>query len=155
MSYTFKTYGREYDFSLEDDGLLHCKDLGLQHENLEGLKTLVTNQVKTEKALPRIPVIFIGGRWDVVTEYSLASASAKMDRHGYRWVSYKYKGKWDKAEKTKRQLMGSDRLFLDTEQNREFMEQAVQIGHDIEMLTAVQKQVLSKMSKIGQEAEEE
>ena len=100
MSYTFKTYGREYSFILEDDGLLHANDLKLKHENLEGLKTLVTEAAKAEKALPRIPVIIIASRWDVITEYSLGSASPKADRHGYRWVSYKYKGQFEKEENT-------------------------------------------------------
>ena len=155
MSYTLKTYGREYVFTLEDDGLLHARDLNLKHENLEGLKALVTETVKAEKALPRIPVIIIEGRWDVITEYMFGSASAKQDRHGYRWVSYKYKGRFDKEEKTKRQTMGTDRLFLDTEQNREFMEQAIEIGKQIETLKEIQVTILSKMQKIGQEAEEE
>lgn len=149
MSYQFKTYGREYSFVLESDGLLHCNDLNLKHENLEGLKSLVTEKVKEEKSLPRIPVIFIEGRWDVVTKYTFGSASPKADRYGYRWVSYKYKGRFDKEEKTKRQTMDTDRLLLDTEQNREFMEQAIEIGRQIEVLKEIQVTILSKMARIG------
>lgn len=153
MAYYFKTYGREYSFTLESDGLIHCKDLGLSHETLTGLISQVTAAVKQEKSLPRIPVIIIEGRWDVVTEYIFGSASARADRHGYRWVSYKHKGRFDKEEKTKRQTMGTDRLFLDTEQNREFMEQAIEIGKQIEVLKEIQVTILSKMQKIGEETE--
>lgn len=152
MPYYYKTYGREYSFTLESDGLIHCKDLGLSHETLTGLISLVTAEVKKEKSLPRIPVIIIQDyRWGVVTEYVFGSASTKEDRHGYRWVSYKHKGRFDKEEKTKRQTVDTDRLFLDTEQNREFMEQAIQIGKEIEALKEIQSTILSKMQKIGQE----
>jgi len=151
MSYTFKTYGREYIFRLEDDGFVHCSDLGLKAETVELLKPLVIDHVKIEKALPRIPVIFIEGRWDFVTSYAFGSASPKADRLGYRWVSYKYKSQFDKEEKTKRQTMNSDRLFLDTPENREFIEQVVQLGEDIETIKQVQKQVIDKMQKIGDE----
>ena len=155
MSYYHKTQGREYLFSLEEDGFLHCKDLGLFAEKLDDLKSLVNEAVKKEKALPRIPVLYIEGRWDRVGRYYEATASGKSDRNGYRWISYKFTERHAKVESIKRQLVSGDRLILDTPENREFLDQAVLLNHDIDKLVELQQTLLKKMKKIGTQADEE
>jgi hypothetical protein len=153
MAFYFKTQGREYSFTLEHDGLLHSKDLGLSDATLEGLQAKVKAHVKAEKAAPRIPVIVLDDRWSYVEGYSFGQASSKADRSGYRWVSYK-DGTEDK-EKTKRRTFDSGRLFLDTPLNRMYADSLITLGKQISNLIEQSKEIRSQMSKIGDEQEEE
>ncbi len=153
MSYYFKTQGREYSFTLEDDGLLHANELNLKAETLAELQETVKAHVKAEKSLPRIPVIILDDRWSFIQGYDFGSASSKADRHGYRWVSYKDGS--EAKEKTKRRTFDSERLFLDTEGNREKAKELVHLGRRITALIGESNEIKKNMARIRDNEENE
>ena len=148
--FSFKTQGREYQFTLGDDGLVHCKDLGIKAETTEALKPLVSAEVKRQKSAPRIPVIILGARWLAIEGYTFGSASTQAERNGYRWVSYK-----DDGGKTKRRKFSSDSLYLDTPENRLYADSLVTLGQQIANLQDNTQEIKSQMAKIGDEVEEQ
>jgi hypothetical protein len=149
MAYYYSTYGREYSFTLESDGLIHCKDLGLKADTIEELQAQVTEAVKAEKNAPRIPVIILGDRWGYFQESTLGSASSKADRNGYRWVSYKTQEAHEKQPKTKRQTFSDKYLALDTPTNREIVSEMTHLGRRIAALQQEQKALREKLQMIG------
>jgi hypothetical protein len=150
MAYLFKTQGREYSLTLESDGLLHCKDLGISAEKLADLQALVTEHVKTERKAPRIPVLILDNRYNYVVGYTEGSASSKQDRHGYRWVSYK-----NGDGKTKRATFDSSRLYLDTPENRALADRLVLIGNSIQARISESRTVQGQMVNVTYKGDDE
>lgn len=149
-NYTFKTQGREFDFRLGEDGLIHCSDLNLKAETVEALKPLVVAAVKEEKKLPRVPVILFEARWHNVSTVAYGSASGKTDHQGYRWVSFK-----DDDGRQRRGKFGKGSLFLDTPENRQLADNVISTRREIASLQKYIEDIKSQMPKVGDPVEVE
>jgi hypothetical protein len=148
MGMTVKVQGREFVLSLEEDGNIWCKELGLFAATHKEVKEQIKLQVDKEQAAPKIKILTRGGRhWtDKITYFPGTARDVPVDRYGYRWVS------WQEREggPAKRKKVSADSVWLDTPENRALLDEIANKARKIDEIEADIKKLEAKLTSIGE-----